>query len=93
LLEALGNYHTVRASFTGLALDEPVHDWASHFADSGRVIAEAEAAGMLSSAGSTSNVHRRPVTVKTGFRGGVFDEPQIAPMAGKVTCFKSFPRK
>ncbi len=77
LIEALSNYHTVRASSTGLALDEPVHDWASHFADSGKVIAEADAAGMLSSAGSTSKVHRRPVTVRTGFRGGVFDEPQI----------------
>jgi hypothetical protein len=43
LIEALSNYHTVRASSTGLALDEPVHDWASHFSDSCRVVAEAEA--------------------------------------------------
>ena len=69
LLEGLSNYHTVRASTTGLALDEPVHDWSSHFGDSARVIAEAEAAGMLHSAGSTANVRRRPVTVRTGFRG------------------------
>jgi hypothetical protein len=69
LIEALSNYHTVTVSSTGLALDEPVHDWPSHFADSGRVIAEAQAAGMLRSAGSTANVYRRPVTVRTGFRG------------------------
>ena len=74
LLEGLSNYHTVRASTTGLALDEPVHDWSSHFGDSARVIAEAEAAGMLHSAGSTANVHRRPVTVRTGFRGDAWDE-------------------
>ena len=69
LIEALSNYHTVRASSTGLALDEPVHDWASHFSDSCRAVAEAEAAGMLHSAGSTANVHRCPVTIRTGFRG------------------------
>jgi hypothetical protein len=57
-----------------LALDEPVHDWSSHFGDSARVIAEAEAAGMLHSAGSTANVHRREVTVRTGFRGDAPDE-------------------
>jgi hypothetical protein len=74
LIEALSNYHTVRASSTGLALDEPVHDWASHFSDSCRVVAEAEAAGMLHSAGSTSNVYRRPLTVRAGFRGDNFQE-------------------
>ena len=74
LLEGLSNYHTVRASTTGLAFDEPVHDWGSHFGDSARVIAEAEAAGMLHSAGSTANVHRRQVTVRTGFRGDARDE-------------------
>ena len=69
LLEGLSNYHTVRASTAGLALDEPVHDWSSHFGDSARVIGEAEAAGMLHSAGSTANVLRRHVTVRSGFRG------------------------
>jgi phage terminase large subunit len=79
LIEALSNYHTVRASSTGLALDEPVHDWASHFSDSCRVVAEAEAAGMLHSAGSTANVHRRQITVRTEFRGDARDysEPDI----------------
>jgi hypothetical protein len=31
-------------------------------------------AGMLPSAGSTANIHRRPVTVKTGFRGNAWDD-------------------
>ena len=66
----------IRATSTGLALDEPVHDWASHFGDSARVIAEAEATGMLSSAGSTASVHRRPVIVRTGFRGNARDDPE-----------------
>lgn len=74
LLEGLSNYHMIRATSTGLALDEPVHDWSSHYGDSARVIAEAEAAGMLSSAGSRANVHRRQVTVRTGFRGDARDE-------------------
>jgi hypothetical protein len=73
-LEALCNYHTVRTTSTGLAVDEPLHDWASHGSDAARVIAEAEMAGMLSSAGSTANVHRRPVTVRAGFRGDARDD-------------------
>jgi hypothetical protein len=74
-LEALSNYHAVRATSTGLAVDEPVHDWASHGSSALKVIAEAEMSGMVASAGSTANVQRRPVIVKTDFRGGVFDEP------------------
>lgn len=43
-----------------------------------RLIAEAEMAGMLGSAGSTANVRRQPVTVITGFRGDARDpEPSI----------------
>jgi hypothetical protein len=78
-LEALCNYHTTRTTSTGLAVDEPVHDWSSHAASALKVIAEAEVAGMLSSAGSTANIHRRPVTVLTGFRGDAHDysEPDI----------------
>ena len=68
-LEAVSSYRATRTTSTGLAVDEPVHDWASHAASALKVIAEAEAAHMLSSAGSTQNVHRRPVEVLTGFRG------------------------
>ena len=39
-----------------------------------RVVAEAEAAGMLHSAGSTANVYRSPVTVRAGFRGDNFQD-------------------
>jgi hypothetical protein len=73
-LEALCNYHTVCTTSTGLAVDEPVHDWSSHAASALKVIAEAVMAGMMSSAGSTANIHRRPVTVKTGFRGNLCDD-------------------
>jgi hypothetical protein len=69
-LEALCNYHTIRETPTGIARDEPVHDWSSHAADSLRVVAEAEASGMLSRAGSTGiNARRQPVRVITGLRG------------------------
>jgi hypothetical protein len=75
-LEAVSNYRTVRTTSTGLAVDEPVHDWSSHAASALKVIAEAEAAGMLHSAGSTANVERmRQVTVLTGFRGDARDSP------------------
>jgi hypothetical protein len=74
--EALCNYHTVRATSTGLAVDEPIHDWASHASDALRTIAEADMTGMLHSAGSTANYHRRPVTIRTGFRGNAWDDPE-----------------
>jgi hypothetical protein len=69
-LEALSNYHTIRETSTGIAKDEPVHDQHSHACDALRLIAEAEAAGMLSRAGISGGVTRRqPVKVRTGFRG------------------------
>ena len=75
-LEALCGYHTVRETSTGIAHDEPCHDWCSHACDALRVLAEAEAAHMLSSAGSTANVeHMHHVTVLTGFRGDARDSP------------------
>jgi hypothetical protein len=78
-LEALCNYRTVRTTSTGIAVDEPVHDWSSHSASALKVIAEAEAANMLGSGGSTANLHRRPLIVKTGFRRKLRDdfEPDI----------------
>jgi hypothetical protein len=69
-LEALSNYHTIRETSTGIAKDEAVHDWSSHACDAVRLIAEAEAAGMLSRAGISGGVARRqPVRVRSGFRG------------------------
>ncbi|MGB7790299.1 MAG: hypothetical protein WBL39_03730, partial [Terrimicrobiaceae bacterium] len=52
-LEAVSNYRTVRTTLTGLAVDEPVHDWSSHAASALKVIAEAEAAGSLQSGMAT----------------------------------------
>jgi hypothetical protein len=31
---------------------------------------------MLASAGSTTNIRRRPVTVRSGFRGDLYDDPE-----------------
>jgi hypothetical protein len=74
-LEALSNYHTIRETSTGIARDEPCHDWSSHACDSLRVLAEAQAAGMLKGAGSTVGMpQNRGVSVRTGFRGDA-DEP------------------
>jgi hypothetical protein len=50
-LEALSNYHTVRETSTGIARNEPCHDWSSHACDSLRLIAESEAAHLLRNAG------------------------------------------
>jgi hypothetical protein len=41
-----------------------------------RTLAEADAAWMLASAGSTTNIRRRPVTVRSGFRGDLRDDPE-----------------
>ena len=54
---------------------------------------------MLCSAGSTPNIHRRPVTVRTGFRGDARDysEPDILerffgkPCDRTDTAFLRFP--
>ena len=37
-LEAVSNYRTVRTTSTGLAVDEPVHDWSSHAASALKVV-------------------------------------------------------
>ena len=70
---------TVRETSTGLARDEPVHDFSSHACDALRVVAEAEMAQMLSGAGSTgTSARRQPVKVIFGFRGDAPDpEPDI----------------
>ena len=77
-LEALSNYHTIRETSTGVARDEPCHDWSSHACDALRLVGEAEAAGMLSRAGIAGGViHRRaPVMVRTGFRGEGGDDSE-----------------
>ena len=69
LIEGLSNYHTVTVSSPAWLWTNPCMIEQVTFADSARVIGEAEAAGMLHSAGSTANVFRSPVTVRTGFRG------------------------
>ena len=78
-LEALCNYRTMRETSTGLARDEPVHDFSSHACDALRVVAEAEMAHMLSSAGSTgTSARKQPVKVIFGFRGDAPDpDPDI----------------
>lgn len=63
-INALANYAYKRASTTGIVVNEPVHNWASHASDALRQIAEAEMAGMLK---SSHTPPKHPV-VRTGFR-------------------------
>jgi hypothetical protein len=63
-LDALANYAYKRSSATGIVVNEPVHNWASHAADALRMIAEAEMAGML----KTGFSKPRPTVVTTGIR-------------------------
>jgi hypothetical protein len=65
-LEAASNYHTVRTTATGLAVDEPVHDWASHASSALKVIAEAEMAGLLRLLHSISPPLLLPTPVPSG---------------------------
>ena len=62
-LDMLSAYHTKRETSSGTALDIPVHDSSSHYADGLRVLAEADESHMLSSAGTGK------VQITTGFRG------------------------
>ena len=75
-LDMLSAYHTKRETAGGTALDIPVHDASSHYADALRVLGEADMAGMLHSAGAGGlGTSGRGVTVRTGFRGGDEEEP------------------
>lgn len=68
-LDMLGAYHTKRETAGGTALDIPVHDSSSHYADGLRTLAEAEMAGMVQSAGAGGMGRGRGVSVRTGYRG------------------------
>jgi hypothetical protein len=61
-VEMLELYHTKRETATGLAVDIPVHDASSHYADALRTMAEAEMSGYLVTT-------KKQVTVLHGFRG------------------------
>ena len=72
-LDALANYAYKRSSATGIVVNEPVHNWASHAADALRMIAEAEMAGML----KTGFAPRQPTVVTTGIRDLDFNRRTI----------------
>jgi hypothetical protein len=63
-LDMLSAYHTKRETSAGNALDIPVHDTSSHYADGLRTLAEADYQKMLSARGFGQGVK-----VVTGFRG------------------------
>ncbi len=72
-LDALANYAYKRSSATGIVVNMPVHNWASHAADALRMIAEAEMAGML----KTGFAKPRPTVVTTGIRDLDFNRRTI----------------
>jgi len=72
-LDALANYAYKRSSATGIVVNEPVHNWASHAADALRMIAEAEMSGML----KTGFAKPRPTVVTTGIRDLDFNRRTI----------------
>lgn len=72
-VEALENYRTRPASQGVVAVDEPVHDWASHASDALRMMAEAVMHGMVSGSNADAVQGRRysrgAPQVIMGFRG------------------------
>lgn len=64
-VDALSAYHYKPVTSTGLAKNEPVHDWASHASDALRILAEAEMAGMMPTGYGPP---RNPPKVTMGFR-------------------------
>ncbi len=72
-LDALANYAYKRSSATGIVVNEPVHNWASHAADALRMIAEADMCGML----KTGFAKPRPTVVTTGIRDLDFNRRTI----------------
>lgn len=82
-LDALALYHQKRETTGGTALDVPVHDANSHYADALRVLAEADMAHMLTNTVAVSggvnpggNARTRNVRVITGYRGDVEMRPK-----------------
>jgi hypothetical protein len=69
-LDYLAAYHTRRETSAGNALDIPVHDTSSHFADGLRTLAEADEAHMLTATGQPGRVQ-----VLRGIRGYENDRP------------------
>lgn len=68
-IEALSNYHTRSVSNGGIAMDEPVHDYTSHYADALRMLGEAEMHGMIEGGSATARESRHrfnPIVVKMG---------------------------
>ena len=63
-LDMMASYHTKRETSSGNAMDIPVHDTSSHYADGLRTLAEADAAHMLTNSGQPGRV-----SVLSGFRG------------------------
>jgi hypothetical protein len=61
-VEMLELYHTRRETATGLAVDIPVHDSSSHFADALRTMAEAEMSRLFTG-------QKKDVTTRFGYRG------------------------
>ena len=76
-VNALENYHTKRESSGGIAQDLPVHDWSSHASDALRMLAEAEAAGILEGGSQTARAAKRrnrPQVIT-----GLSDDPRPGP--------------
>jgi hypothetical protein len=63
-VEALESYHTKDTSSGGTISKEPVHDWASHDADSLRTAAEALLLGMVKA--GTKRIMREVVNIEPG---------------------------
>ena len=66
-IDALTCYRARRETSTGIAVDIPVHDFSSHYADALRTLAEAQMAGMIHSTGP------RPAYLKPTVKSGVRD--------------------
>lgn len=66
-IACMENYHTKEEDTGGVIRDTPVHDAASHGADSLRTFAEADAQGLLEGVSKTAKENRgRPVVVHRG---------------------------
>lgn len=68
-IAGLEAYRRQKNTSDGVVRDEPVHDWASHIADAVRTMAEADKAGLISSARNNgATVHRPQPAAITGSR-------------------------
>jgi hypothetical protein len=91
-IAGLEAYRRQKNTSDGVVRDEPVHDWASHIADAVRTMAEADKAGLISSARNNgATVHRPQPAAITRLSNVVNAFEQAQAVYDREPCARGVP--